>query len=124
MTRKLLEPLALLLLLIVWGVTAYAMAGPNPLPARIPTHFNAAGQPDGWGTPAMLWMLPGMATAIYLLMSLVARHPSSFHFPMRIHPTARPQLEALALRMLSLLKASCLMSFTIPTISRGLGPPS
>jgi uncharacterized membrane protein len=27
------------------------------LPSRIPTHFNFAGQPDGWGRPNTLWML-------------------------------------------------------------------
>ena len=111
MMRRILEPLALLLLLITWGVTVYAMAGPTPLPARIPTHFDAAGQPDGWGTPAMLWMMPAMATGIYLLMSLVARYPLSFNFPMRIHPSARRQLEGLALRMLSWIKAEVMGLF-------------
>jgi uncharacterized membrane protein len=109
--RKILEPLALLFLLIVWGVTAYAMAGPNPLPARIPTHFNAAGQPNGWGPPAMLWMMPAVATGIYFLMSLVARYPSSFNFPMRVHPSARRQLEAIALNMLSWLKVEVMGLF-------------
>jgi uncharacterized membrane protein len=27
------------------------------LPARIPTHFNAAGEADGWGSPDALWVL-------------------------------------------------------------------
>ena len=27
------------------------------LPARIPTHFNAAGNADGWGSPDTLWVL-------------------------------------------------------------------
>lgn len=27
------------------------------LPARIPVHFNAAGQPNGWGSPGTLWVL-------------------------------------------------------------------
>jgi uncharacterized membrane protein len=27
------------------------------LPARIPTHFNAAGEADGWGSPDTLWIL-------------------------------------------------------------------
>ncbi len=45
--RKTLEMMALLLLVFAWGVSASAIFGPNPLPARIPTHFNAASQPDG-----------------------------------------------------------------------------
>ena len=52
----------------------------------------------------MLWMLPVIGTGIYLLMTLVARFPASFNFPMRIPPRARPQLEAIALNMISWLK--------------------
>jgi len=27
------------------------------LPERIPTHFNAAGEANGWGSPDSLWVL-------------------------------------------------------------------
>ena len=125
--RKSLEAIALLLVLLIWGMTAYAISGPNPLPGRIATHFNAAGQADGWGTPAMLWMLPVVATVIYGLMGLVARHPGAFNFPMRIAPGSRPRLEALALNMIAWLKAEVVCLFvwiqyqTIHLARRGEG---
>ena len=109
--RKTLETIALLLLLCTWAITAYAVAGPNHLPARIPTHFNVAGQPDGWGVPAMLWLMPVVATFIHLLMTLVARYPAAFHFPVRTGPASRRQLEAIALEMLSWLKAEVVTLF-------------
>ena len=102
--RKTLESGALLLLLFLWAITARAIMGPSPLPARIPTHFNAAGQPDGWGTPDMLWLLPVVATVIYMLMTLVSRFPGSFNFPMRTTPATRRQLETIALNMIGWLK--------------------
>jgi uncharacterized membrane protein len=125
--RKTLEILAFLLLLVVWTITAYAIIGANRLPARIPTHFNATGQPDGWGVPAMLWVLPVIATVIYLLMSLVARYSSSFHFPGRNPPSARLQFEGIALSMLSWLKAQvvclfvCIQYKTIEFARQGQG---
>ena len=109
--RKTLQIGALLLLLLTWAITAFAILGPNGLPARIPTHFNASGQPDGWGAPGMLWVIPLIATVIYLLMSLVSRYPSSFNFPMRTHPAARRALEVIALNMLSWLKAEVVFLF-------------
>lgn len=109
--RKTLEVIALLVLVFPWAITAWAVFGPNPLPARIPTHFNAAGQPDGWGVPAMLWLLPVIATVIYLLMTLVARYPAAFHFPVRTGPAARRQLETIALEMLSWLKTEVVCLF-------------
>ena len=30
------------------------------LPRSIPTHFNAAGEPNGWGSPDTLWILLGV----------------------------------------------------------------
>ena len=30
------------------------------LPRLIPTHFNAAGEPNGWGSPGSLWILLGV----------------------------------------------------------------
>jgi uncharacterized membrane protein len=127
MMRKSLGVIALLMLLLLWGVTVYAILGPHSLPERIPTHFNAAGQPDGWGTPAMLWPLPVVATVIYLLMGLVAGHPAAFNFPMRVAPGSRLQLEAIALSMISWLRAEvvCLFAWiqyqTIQLARRGAG---
>ena len=125
--RKTLEILALLLLFFLWGLTAVAIFGPDPLAARIATHFNAAGQPDGWGTPGMLWLLPGIATIIYLLMSVVSRYPGAFNFPMRVQPGARQRLETIALNMISWLKVevACLFAWiqheTLGFARRGQG---
>jgi uncharacterized membrane protein len=125
--RKTLESAALLLLLFTWAVTARAIVGRNPLPARIPTHFNAAGQPDGWGTPGMLWLLPVVAAIIYMLMTLVSRYPGAFNFPMRTAPAARRQLEGLALNLIGWLKAEVIGLFawiqyeTVQLARRGQG---
>ena len=125
--RRALEILAFLLLVLTWAITGYAIMGAHPLPARIPTHFNAAGQPDAWGVPAMLWAVPVIATVIYLLMGLVARYPSSFNFPGRIHPGARRRLEMVALSLLSWLKAevvclfACIQYKTIEFARQGQG---
>jgi uncharacterized membrane protein len=93
--RKALAIAALFLLVFLWGITAWSVVGPNPLPARIPTHFNAAGQPDGWGTPGMLWLMPVVALGIYLLMTWAARQTA---------PAGRRQLGSVALSMIAWLK--------------------
>lgn len=102
--RSSLEAASLVLLCLAWGWTAYALFGANPLPTQIPVHFDVAGRPDRWGTPQMLWMFPVMSALTYGLMTLVARYPSAFNFPMRIKPATRPRLEAIALNLMSWLK--------------------
>lgn len=129
--KALLHILTLAALLAMWIGTIYAIAGPHPLPARISVHFDAAGNPNGWGTPAMLWLLPGLATLVYGLMTLVARFPAAFSFPVRVTPRNRPRLESLALGMIAWLRAETVCLFasiqyvTVQLARRGSGslPP-
>lgn len=102
--RVFLQYAALAALLALWAITAYAVMGPHPLPARIPTHFDLAGKPNGWGTPEMLWLFPAIATFVVGLMWLVARHPRAFNYPVRVTPAARPRLEAITLGMIGWLR--------------------
>jgi uncharacterized membrane protein len=109
--RKALEAVSLIALAAMAFVTIRAFYGPARLPDRIPTHFNAAGQADGWGPPHMLLVFPIIATVIYLLMTLVSRFPAAFNFPVRATPLNRQQLEELALSMIAWLKAEMVMFF-------------
>ncbi|HEV2245610.1 MAG TPA: DUF1648 domain-containing protein [Terriglobia bacterium] len=53
------------------------------LPARIPIHFNMAGEPNGWGSPRTLWLLLAfqvLLAAVMLSVSYWARR-----FPAAVH---------------------------------------
>ncbi len=109
--RKALELIAVAGLILVLAVTAYVLYGPHPLTGRIATHFDATGEPNGWGTPAMLWFMPGVAVFLYALMTVVVRFPASFNYPFRVTPRTRPPLEALTLQMVAWLKAELMATF-------------
>lgn len=123
--RRILEIVSLLLLLLVWAITAQAIFGSHPV--RIPVHFDAAGQANGWAAWGMLWMQPAIAAGIYLLMTMVGHFSSTFNFRMSVRPSGRRALEAIALRMISWLKAETLFLFawiqyqTIQFARRGQG---
>ena len=110
--RKSLETVAVIALAALWVMTAYSLSGPDRLPGRIPTHFDLAGNPNGWGAPQILWLLPGFATLIYATMSMVARFPAAFNYPVRVTPANRAILEGWALRLISWLKAETICLFT------------
>ncbi len=110
--RKALEIVGILALILLVILTIRTFYGPARLPARIPTHFNAAGQADGWGSPAMLLVFPAIAVVIYLLMTLVSRFPAAFNFPVRVTPFNRQRLEDLALNMIAWLKVEIVVFFT------------
>lgn len=125
--RKNLEVVSVVALALLVGITARALYGPVRLPARIPTHFDAAGQVNGWGSPWSLLGLPAIGCALYLLMTLVARFPGSFNFPVRVTAGNRARLEALALNMIAWLKAEilclfvCIQEMTVESALHGHG---
>jgi hypothetical protein len=125
--RKTLEAISLGALAFMAWITYRANYGPDPLPHRIPTHFGLDGQPDGWGSAAMLLLLPVLALALYLLITVVAQFPSVFNYPVRVTAGNRARLEALALGMIAWLKTEVLCLFawiqgsTIEAARRGYG---
>jgi uncharacterized membrane protein len=57
------------------------------LPRIIPTHFNAAGVANGWGSPDVLWVLLGaqaLTCVVFLIIPYVGqRFPGAVHFGSR-----------------------------------------
>jgi uncharacterized membrane protein len=111
--RKLLEPISLISLVILVAMTWIALHGANPLPDKIPTHFDLAGRPDAWGSSQMLFLLPVIGVFLYLTISLVSRFPSSFNYPVRVSAQNRDRLQSIALNMVAFLKAETLCLFAL-----------
>jgi len=110
--RRNLEIVALAVFAFLVWITFAAFYGPNRLPERIPIHFAKGGQPNGWGSPGGLWMLPLIAIVVYGLMSLVAQFPSAFNYPVRVTEQNRARMEELTLRMIAWLKLEIACLFT------------
>ncbi len=125
--RKILEAISLGALALQLWITHRALYGPGRLPERIPTHFDFAGNPNGWGSPAMLLLFPAVAVALYLIITVVARFPSAFNYPVPVTAENRPRLQALVLGMIAWLKMELVCLFTwiqwsiIETARRGQG---
>ena len=56
------------------------------LPDQIPTHFGPTGEPDGWSSKFSLFMLPFIALAINILLTVMNKHPHTFNYPVKITP--------------------------------------
>jgi hypothetical protein len=109
--RRALEIVSLAALVALIAETARAFYGRAALTGPVPTHFNAAGNPDAWGSASMLWLLPATAAGLYLLMTWAARHPDAFNFPVRVTPFNRAHLQEVGLSMMVWIKAELLVFF-------------
>ena len=110
--RKNLEIIGLAALAVICWITATAYYGPTHLPDKIPTHFNLVGNPDGWGSPATLLLLPIIAMFTYALITVVSFFPATFNYPVRVTPVNRARLQALSLQMVAWLKVDLACLFT------------
>lgn len=110
--RKVLEAVSLSVLAVMVTTTCIALFGPQSLPRRFATHFDLAGHPDRWGSPATLLLLPGIVVVVYAVMTLTARFPAAFNYPVEVTAESRPRLQALALDLVSWMKMEFVCLFT------------
>ena len=99
------EAAMLQLISLVLVIYSYFIVQANisKLPKCIPTHFNAAGVADGWGSPDTLWFLLGaqaLTCGIFLLVPYLSqRNPKLVHFGPRklsdFPPAERQRMSAL-----------------------------
>jgi uncharacterized membrane protein len=92
------EKLATGTLIILWLVPFFYFI---LLPERIPIHFDGAGNPDGWGSRYLIFLLPGIGLAIHFFMGLISRQHDMMNFPVPRTPeneAALIQLTRLQLR--------------------------
>lgn len=95
-----LQLISLVLLIYSYFVTRTTIP---TLPQRIPVHFNAAGEPNGWGSPEVFWMLLGaqtLCTVLFITAPYLGQlAPGAVHFGRRrlsdFPPAQRPRLLAI-----------------------------
>ncbi len=113
---------AVALLLFIVPLVYYA-----DLPARIPQHYNAAGEVDIYGPKYLLWVVVGTGLILYAGITFLQQRPHWFNYPVRITPENAKQQYYLATRLLRVLKVMLLLLFfylTWRTIRIALGEPA
>jgi uncharacterized membrane protein len=59
--------------ILIAGAYAFSLAVYARLPERMPTHWNAAGQVDGWSGRAFAFLMPTVALGLWLLFLALPR---------------------------------------------------
>ena len=105
---RLVEVLGWLILLVLWGLTISHF---STLPDTIPTHFNAAGEADGFGSKASIIGLPVIANLLFIGLTVLNRYPHIFNYPSPVTQDNALRLYTLATRMLRYLKLVLVLVF-------------
>src|SRR5690606_3397029 len=75
------EIISYLLLIAFWMVTIVSF---QHLPEEIPTHYNALGEADAFGDKETIFMLPVIATLLFILLTVVGNYPHTFSYAVEI----------------------------------------
>ena len=107
---KTLEWAGKVLLLLMWGLTIFALC---TLPDIIPIHFNAAGQADNHGNKITLLVLPVLGTILYFGMTELNKYPHIFNYLTQITADNAERQYSMETRMLRFLKSAILLIFSM-----------
>ena len=92
---------SIVIILILW----------RKLPEQIPTHYNAAGQIDGYGGRGTLLLMPVIGLAGDLLLALVSRMPQSWNTGVRVTVLNRARVYRLVRDLMADLRLAMALMF-------------
>lgn len=92
-------------LLIIWQYGA--------LPDTVPTHFNAQGEPDAYGSKFTILILGIIGTVVFIGLETLSHYPHSFNYPVKITERNAPAQYRLASRFIRLLNLSMSLVFLL-----------
>ncbi len=84
----------------VVGMFAFAAISFPDLPERIPIHFNAKGEADGFGSKNTIWFLPVLTAVMAAILNFVSTIPHIYNYPSKITEENAPRQYAIASRMM------------------------
>jgi uncharacterized membrane protein len=86
------------------AVFAIAIRAWSVLPETIPTHFDLAGKPNGWGNKSIIWLFPVLGAIVYVGFTILRRYPHTFNYPVAITAENAAKQYQIAVSLLDWLK--------------------
>ena len=107
-TDKVIEFTGLTLLIGIWILAILSF---SDLPESIPTHFNGAGEADGFGERTNIFVLPIIGTILFIGLTLLNKNPHIFNYPKTITNENALNQYSNATRMIRVLKLIIIFVF-------------
>lgn len=105
---KVLEAGGYVALIAFWVFVCYAY---SVMPETIPTHFNLAGEADGFGEKWTIFLMPVIGLLMFIGLSIVQQRPHAFNYLTEITPENAEKQYTIAVRMMRFLKFALIIVF-------------
>lgn len=108
---RILDLAVLFLLLLMWIL---AVRFNVDAPELVPTGFDVAGRPRGWGSPLLMYsLMPGMATVCAVFFFIAYRKPQFINLPVTLKELAVVRQSVLILRCVRWVHLICQLMFLL-----------
>ncbi len=98
------------------GTILYLIWKWDKLPNKIPTHYNGAGEIDGYGSKWTVWFGPFFMVLAYVTLRLVEKHPGSWNTGVTVTRQNKDKVYLVLKDMLVCLKLSIILIFSFLSI--------
>lgn len=96
------------LIILMVGFTGYHYSS---LPETIPTHFNAAGQADGYGSKTSIWLLPAINAIMFTGLFILNKYPHLHNYMVNITAENALKNYRFSTRLVRLINFLCTVLF-------------
>lgn len=97
----------------VLGIWFFTLLNYSNLPDIIPTHFNGAGQADGFGTKSSIVALPFISTLLFIGLTFLNKYPHNLNYPTEITEENALHQYTNATRLMRVLKLVIVIIFGV-----------
>lgn len=109
-TDRFMEGLSALILLTTWVMAIWFF---SKLPDRIPSHFDDAGNITDQSSKWVLFLLPMIATIIFITLRILSRFPHVFNYPLKVTEKTAPHVYAFSTKMVRSLNLGIVFFFSL-----------
>lgn len=119
-----MELISITLLIGIW---LFPTMNYSELPENIAIHFNAQGKADDFGSKMTIWILPGIATLIFVLLYILNKFPHLHNYMVNITEENALMNYRISTRLLRFINMFCMIIFAVIVydiigMSKGSGP--
>ncbi len=99
------------------ATTVIVLINWSQLPEQIPTHYNFAGEADGYGVKGALAGMMVTAWVIFIALTVLMKFPNTWNMPVKVTAENKARLYGITRGMLEIVKALTTLMFVVMLVS-------
>ena len=109
--------------LALLGSTLFVIIMWSQIPDQIPTHYNFAGEADGYGGKGSLIFMMVLAWFMFILITVLMRFPNTWNMPVKVTAENKARLYSITRAMLEVIKMLASLLFAVMLINAAIATP-